>query len=61
MEAPLSVRFSLSRFFFFFLVALGLHCFCVGFLYLQRAGATLLWGTQASHCTHYSLVAEHRF
>ena len=55
MEAPLSAPFS-----FFFLVALGLRCFCVGFLYLQRVGATLLWGTQASPRTHYSLVAEHR-
>ena len=33
-----------------FLAALGLHCCMQAFLWLWRAGATLLCGAWASHC-----------
>ena len=58
--------FFIQRFLFFYiyinllyyllLAALGLHC-CVGFLQLQREGATLHCGVRASHCGGFSCCA----
>ena len=39
-----------------FLAMLGLHCFCAGFLWLQRAGAALeLWRAGFSCCGSWAL------
>ena len=51
----------LSLSFFFFVAALGLCCFCAGFLYLWRAGATLWCSEWASHCSDFSLLRSTGF
>ena len=43
----------LYKFIYLFLAALGHRC-CAGFLQLQRVGATLRYGAQASHCGGFS-------
>ena len=57
------LHFSLLFFFFFFnfifiFGCVGSSLLCAGFLWLQRAGATLRCGARASHCGGFS-VAEH--
>ena len=43
--------------FYLFLAVLGLPC-CVGFLWLQPAGAALCCGAQSSHCGGFSCGAR---
>ena len=43
--------------FSFFRAALELHCWCVGFFYLWRAGVSLHCGAQASYCGGFSWEA----
>ena len=42
------------NYFILFLAVLGLRCCTQAFLWLQRAGATLCCGAQASHCSGFS-------
>ena len=55
----MELMYSMEYFYFLpfflssFLAVLGLHC-CMGFLLLQRAGATLRCSARASHCGGFS-------